>query len=153
LARVGGYGWMLGDEGGGFDVGRTAIRRLCAQRDAESAGEPPQAALPSGAPLLRDRVLARFGVSDVLDLLSVVHVPDPASPPPPSISQTEWNYIHHAREARLSTLSPLVFQSAFEHGDPLALSVLKECAGKLAAQIATILAPAGATATVSLLHI
>ena len=28
LARAGGWGWILGDEGGGFDVGRTALRTV-----------------------------------------------------------------------------------------------------------------------------
>jgi N-acetylglucosamine kinase-like BadF-type ATPase len=144
IARTGGYGWMLGDEGGGFDVGRTAIRMLCLQRDAESAGEPPQAPLASGRPLLRERVLARFGVTDALDLLGAVHVADPSSPPPAGAAK--WEYAHYAREARLSSLSPLVFESAFEDGDLLARAVLEECAGKLAVQIGSILArPGGPT--------
>ncbi|KAI0036164.1 hypothetical protein K488DRAFT_67918 [Vararia minispora EC-137] len=141
LARTGGYGWILGDEGGGFDVGRTAIRKLCMQYDAESAGEQPQAPLASGAPLLRDRVLGQFGVSDVLDLLGAVHVADPVGPPPLGVSK--WEYMHYPREARLSTLSPLVFTSAFDDGDLLACAVVEECADKLATQIASILAPPG----------
>ncbi|KZV74378.1 hypothetical protein PENSPDRAFT_573016 [Peniophora sp. CONT] len=139
LARTGGYGWILGDEGGGFDVGRTAIRALCTQRDAESAGAPPQPPLPSGKPLLRDRVLERFGIEDVLDTLGIIHLPDPIGPTPVALDG-KYHYANHAREKRLSTLSPLVFQAALEDGDPLALGVLKDCAGKLAAQIASVLA-------------
>ncbi|KAI0044271.1 hypothetical protein FA95DRAFT_1562463 [Auriscalpium vulgare] len=124
LARAGGWGWILGDEGGGFDVGRTAIRALLTQRDAESAGEP----VHHGQ--LRTAVLTHFGVEDVLDLLEAVHLPDSKG---------------IAREKRLSSLSPLVFDVAFEKGDPLALAVLEDCAHKLAAQIETALLPASAT--------
>jgi predicted NBD/HSP70 family sugar kinase len=46
------------------------------------------------------------------------------------------DYARVAREKRLSTLSPLVFEAAFTHGDPLALSVLRAVATGLADQIA-----------------
>jgi len=152
LARTGGYGWILGDEGGGFDIGRTAIRALLLQRDAESAGAPEQAPLPSGAPLLRDRVLERFGLPDVLDVLEAVHLPDPTGNIPEA-NDDKWNYVQEAREKRLSTLSPLVFQSALEDGDPLALSVLKTCAEKLAEYIIRVLASPKENSNASSRHV
>ena len=55
--RAGGWGWMLGDEGGGAWVVREAVRELLRRRDA---GEP------TGA--LGEAMLAATGASDVLDL-------------------------------------------------------------------------------------
>jgi len=122
LARVGGWGWILGDEGGGFDVGRTAVRALLAQEDSESTG----AAVTRGA--LREKVLKRFGVAEVMELLAAVYAPDSTGSQP--------------REKRLSSLCPLVFEAALEDGDPIAAHVLYECAYKLAKQIsAALLSP------------
>src|ERR1700728_9680 len=36
IGRVGGWGWILGDEGGGFHVGRETVRRLLTENDVES---------------------------------------------------------------------------------------------------------------------
>lgn len=119
LARVGGWGWMLGDEGGGFDVGRTAVRALLAQEDSESAG----AAVARGA--LREKVLKKFGVPEVVELFAAIYAPDSTSSLP--------------REGRLSSLCPLVFEAAFEDGDPIAVQVLHNCASKLAKQISAVL--------------
>ena len=119
LARVGGWGWILGDEGGGFDVGRTAVRALLTQEDSETMG----AAVMRGA--LREKVLIKIGVEEVMELLAAVHAPDSTS----SLS----------REKRLSSLCSLVFEAAFEDGDPIAIQVLRDCAHKLAKQISAVL--------------
>jgi N-acetylglucosamine kinase-like BadF-type ATPase len=119
VARVGGWGWILGDEGGGFDVGRTAVCALLTQQDMESTG----LAVAHGP--LREKVLKKFGVSNVMNLLGVVYAPDSSSPLP--------------REARVSSLCPLVFEAAFEDGDPLAVQVVRDCAHKLAMQITAVL--------------
>jgi N-acetylglucosamine kinase-like BadF-type ATPase len=119
LARVGGWGWILGDEGGGFDVGRTAVRALLAQQDMISTG----VAIAHGA--LREKLLKKFGVAEVADLLVAVHAPDSTNSLP--------------RESRLSSLCPLVFEAALEDGDPLADQVLRDCAHKLAMQISAVL--------------
>jgi len=119
LARVGGWGWILGDEGGGFDVGRTAVRALLTQQDMETTG----VTVAHGP--LREKLLKKFGVDEVMDLLVVVYAPDSSSP--------------LSREARLSSLCPLVFEAAFEDGDPLAVQVLTDCAHKLATQITAVL--------------
>ncbi|TFK44868.1 hypothetical protein BDQ12DRAFT_39196 [Crucibulum laeve] len=131
LGRVGGWGWVLGDEGGGFHVGREAIRQILMEEDQASvtAARPP-------ASKLRDRVLQRFGVTNVMEILTGVYLPDP----PPSVSvvkDTPTNLM--PREKRLSTLTPLVFAAAFEDNDPLALNILRACAAMLASQIAVLL--------------
>ncbi|KAI0309671.1 hypothetical protein OF83DRAFT_35928, partial [Amylostereum chailletii] len=140
LARSGGWGWILGDEGGGFDIGRSAVRALCIQRDAESTGIPPQEGLGPERRLLRDRVLERFGIADILDILGAIHVPDPAASAEPMV-EGKYEYMHDPREKRLSSLSPLVFQAAYEDGDPLAMRVVEECADKLAALVEMVLLP------------
>jgi N-acetylglucosamine kinase-like BadF-type ATPase len=120
LARVGGWGWILGDEGGGFDVGRTAVRALLAQQqDMGTTG------IPAAHGPLREKLLKKFGVTEVMDLFGVVYAPDSTSPLP--------------REGRLSSLCPIVFEAAFEDGDPLAIQVVRDCAQKLALQILGVL--------------
>lgn len=124
LGRVGGWGWILGDEGSGFDVGRTAVRALLADQDKESIGE----AATHGP--LREKILKKFAVDEVMDLLVAVYAPDSTNSLP--------------REGRLSSLCPLVFEAAFEDGDPLAVKVVKDCAYKLATQITRVLLHASA---------
>jgi N-acetylglucosamine kinase-like BadF-type ATPase len=119
LARAGGWGWILGDEGGGFDVGRTAVRALLTQQDMETTGDT----VAHGP--LREKLLKKFGVNEVMELLVVTYAPDSSSSLP--------------REARLSSLCPLVFEAAFEDGDPLAVQVVRDCAHKLASQITAVL--------------
>lgn len=121
IARVGGWGWLLGDEGSGFDIGRTAVRALLTQHDMDATG----ISISNGP--LREKLLKEFGVSEVMDLLPVVYAPESNSPLP--------------REARLSSLCPLVFEAAFVDGDPLAVHVVSDCATKLATQISSVLLP------------
>lgn len=135
IARVGGWGWILGDAGGGFDVGRTAIQYLLKERDEQSAGLHP---IPSTPGPLLSSVLQRFKINDLLEILGAVHVADPVSVVPDG-GEAEYDYTAYPREKRLSALSPLVFKAAYEDGDPLAMEILKDCAGKLAAQIDTVL--------------
>jgi N-acetylglucosamine kinase-like BadF-type ATPase len=141
LGRVGGWGWILGDEGGGFHVGREAIRQLLVEKDKMSLGEASPK-VTEARPTLKARVLEHFGVTDVSEILTVVHHPDP---PMSAASLPETNHSYRAitREKRLSTLCPFVFTSALDDGDPLALNVLGACAELLASQIAILLAPAG----------
>ena len=137
--RVGGWGWILGDEGGGFHVGREAVRQILAQTDTATV----EGALPvsdGGKPTLRDRVLQFFGITDVYDLLTVIHLPDP-SPSSPIADKEPPAYLLIPREKRLSQLAPLVFSSAFEDEDPLALNVVRATAGTLVEQLNILLRP------------
>jgi N-acetylglucosamine kinase-like BadF-type ATPase len=133
LGRLGGWGWLLGDEGGGFHVGREAVRTIMRKTDEASLhpGAPPE---PSS---MTRRVLEFFGETSPFGLLTAVHRADPDGTAPLGSPA----YYLMAREKRLSTLAPLVFAAAFEDGDPLALDVLKNCAGTLADQIAVLLEP------------
>lgn len=137
LARTGGWGWILGDEGGGFHVGRETIRLMMHDLAGHSLGMTP-------APRsnLKEKVLARFGITgeeNAAEVLPVIHIPEPdpqgsLSTPAPGIPP----YQQVAREKRLSQLSPLVFEAAFKEGDEFALRVLRKCAGALADQIAML---------------
>lgn len=134
LARVGGWGWILGDEGGGFHVGRETIRHiLMEEEDKASIG----ALTSANESKLRDRVLERFGVKSVMEILGGVYHPDPLSNASTSTSLLLQDM---TREKRLSSLCPLVFAAAFEDGDWLALRILGACASPLASQIAVLLA-------------
>ena len=133
LGRVGGWGWVLGDEGGGFDVGRETLRQIFLEHDKASViGKP----LPQS--ILIDRVLERFGVENIMEILTGVYQPDPSSTT--AITPGEETANHNLpRERRISSLSPLVFEAAFTHKDSFALDILKTTAAYLTAQIAILL--------------
>lgn len=133
LGRVGGWGWILGDEGGGYSVGREAIRQVLQEQDRHSVMNVPP---PEGP--LRVTLRKHFGINDIMELLTQVYLPDPApsTVPPPLDRDVAHAYV--SREKRLSSLSPLVFTAAFQDEDPLALSVLRTCAEDLADQISVV---------------
>jgi len=135
FGRVGGWGWLLGDEGGGFHVGRTTIRTIVAQADKDSLN-PDSPGSPS---TLIPAILENFGVKIPHDLLALVHLPEPSPASLPS--KGVHPLLLYPREKRLSSLSPIVFRCAFEDHDPLALKILTECANSLAQQIAMFLIP------------
>jgi N-acetylglucosamine kinase-like BadF-type ATPase len=132
LGRIGGWGWILGDEGGGYHIGREVVRQLLLENDHASAtGMRP-------APTkLQTQVMEHFSVSTIPEVLAAVHMSDPAVPLthdpglPPHLTMV--------REKRLSSLSPFVFSAAFDDGDPLALNVLRSCSSMLAAEVAVLL--------------
>ncbi|TBU40767.1 hypothetical protein BD309DRAFT_899312 [Dichomitus squalens] len=142
LGRVGGWGWILGDEGGGFHVGREAIRQILWDADCASVVAPERRNTDS---TLKDRVLDYFGVTDVFELLTVIHWPDPLPTPAPGLSDQEEKdapaYTKMVREKRLSSLAPLVFAAAFEDKDALALRVLAHTTRELVDQICVLLRP------------
>jgi len=134
LARTGGWGWILGDEGGGFHVGRETMRQMMHDAARSSLGMEPSP--PSS---LKAKVLEQFGIHDVEnapEVLPVVHLPELS--PAPEASASVPSYLLVAREKRLSQLAPLVFEAAFKDRDPFALSVLRACAAGLADQIAML---------------
>lgn len=140
LARTGGWGWILGDEGGGFNVGRETLRLMMHDLARHSLGMTP--APRSG---LKEKVLARFGISgeeNAAEVLPVIHIPEPhpqssdTSPSAPTPDVPPYQQV--AREKRLSQLSPLVFEAAFKENDEFAWRVLRNCAGGLADQIAML---------------
>lgn len=131
LGRIGGWGWILGDEGGGFSVGREAIRHiLLVSHKAAVSGNATQSTLEK-------RILERFGITDLMEVLTLIHLQDPS--PGTQLRNDTPIYLTQQREKRLSSLAPLVFAAAFEDNDPLALYVLKSTAGQLADQVAVLL--------------
>ncbi|KAF7362190.1 BcrAD-BadFG domain-containing protein [Mycena venus] len=131
LGRVGGWGWILGDEGGGFHVGREAVRQIVQETDSASVR-----AAPPAESILTKRILERFGLTSVLDILVAIHMPDPS---PSGLTPQTLPQFSMVREKRLSSLAPLVFQSALEDADPLALRVLRSTSTTFASQIAILL--------------
>jgi len=127
LGRHGGWGWMLGDEGSGFHVGREAIRQLLTEEDKASIR-----GVPSPHSILRDRLLERFGVGTVMELLGEVYQADGS----PTIEAKGLRGL--AREKRLTSLPPIVFQTAFEENDWLSISVVTAAALALADDIALL---------------
>jgi N-acetylglucosamine kinase-like BadF-type ATPase len=132
LGRIGGLGWILGDEGGGFDVGREALRQIFMEEDKASV-----TGIRPAHSELRDRILERFGVTNVMEILTGVYRPDPLSN---GTSPEDQAALHTLpREKRISSFPPLVFEAAFVHNDPLALNILKTSARHFSSQIAILL--------------
>src|SRR5882762_6508941 len=70
-------GWMgliLGDEGGGFNVGQEAVQQLLIEPDRASVGGPA----PSHS-TLKENILEWFGIGAPLDILTAVYLSDPTS--------------------------------------------------------------------------
>ncbi|KAL1681898.1 hypothetical protein EV122DRAFT_204973 [Schizophyllum commune] len=134
LGRIGGWGWILGDEGGGFDVGREAVRQVMLAHDRASVQANPARSL------LHDRLVERFGLGDIMEILGTVHLADPQAGA--AVAADLPQHMTVPREKRLSMLAPIVFECAFEHGDELALKVLRTSAGKLVDEITVLLGDA-----------
>jgi N-acetylmuramic acid 6-phosphate etherase len=64
VARAGGWGPLLGDEGSGYAIGRAALRAAVASHDGRTA---PTALLPE--------ILAHFGLSDAGELIARAYRP------------------------------------------------------------------------------
>ena len=92
------------------------------------------------ASTLRERVMKHFGITDVFDLLAVVHEPDPAAGGKEE-GEAGAGYARMVREKRLSSLAPLVFAAAFEDGDGLAVRVLEATTRLLVDQMCVLLRP------------
>ncbi|RMF55801.1 MAG: hypothetical protein D6748_14705 [Calditrichaeota bacterium] len=60
--QIGGWGYLLGDEGGGFDIGHQAIRKAINEMDI---GEPPS--------LLTKELLSFYGLQRVDELISITY--------------------------------------------------------------------------------
>jgi len=164
VARIGGWGWILGDIGSGFEVGREALREILIRADRLTVCGMPATIAQSDPKSLQSRVLEHFGITAVPDLFGVVYSPDPLPAPVQSLLSNTTSDPSHAfsggnvgplpvisllpRERRLSQLTPLVFKAAFQDGDELALTVVKRCAGSLAHHIASVLVPPTETSCV-----
>lgn len=132
LARTGGWGWLLGDEGSGYHVGREAIRQIMLDVSRASLGMSL-----SHKSTLKRKILSHFGIKSeqaAAEILAIVHTPET------TIGNSDGipGYLLVPREKRLSQLTPLVFDAAFKDNDEFALGVLRNAAGGLADQIAQL---------------
>jgi len=136
MARVGGWGWILGDVGSGFEIGRETIREILKRADRSTVeGFPVTSTDPNS---LQSRILSHFGITSVPDLFGVIYAPDP-KPDADGFNQHPTSLV--PRERRLSQITPLVFEAAFKDGDELALTVIRRCGVGFADIIASVLAP------------
>ncbi|KAG8837140.1 hypothetical protein FRB91_008305 [Serendipita sp. 411] len=142
LARAGGWGYLLGDDGSGFFAGREAIREVLREFNLEELEDHPSVS-PSAEyekkETLRSLLLDHFKLDSPDELFSVVYAPDIA----PTISggdgrnkTPEWARVD--RKQRFVSLAPLVFHAAFTLKDSTALRALRTSLGGLAAQISSL---------------
>ncbi|KAG0142990.1 hypothetical protein CROQUDRAFT_96833 [Cronartium quercuum f. sp. fusiforme G11] len=125
--RVGGYGYLLGDEGSAFDVGRFTVKAVLEAADAgelEVKLDRPLSSTIANSTLL-PALLDHFGVHHVDDLLGAVYRLNK------SAGQTE-----HDRKVRLAEVSRVVMRCAYPGdpsvvGDQFALEVMAQTAKKL----------------------
>lgn len=113
-----GHGWLLGDAGSGFWLGRESVRRLLADLDA---GRRPGA--------LATTVLTRLLGS-----------PEIAARPRDTVDAT-IQAVTRRPPIDLAQLAPLVVDAA-DHGDPVATALITEAAAHLAESVSRI-RPAG----------
>jgi N-acetylglucosamine kinase-like BadF-type ATPase len=161
LVRTGGYGWILGDEGGGFHVGRETVRELCYQEDMEVLhGGPLVEFTEDTRPThdLRTLVFSYFGLkpeAKTSDIFAELYAPDPnaslAKEQVLDSATTANGHLLLERQQRLSRLTPLVFKAAFPPSDPeerksfrpnpIAAKILTMCASAMADMIILLCAP------------
>ena len=119
LARfTGGHGWLLGDEGGGFWLGREAIRALLSTLDT---------GVPSGP-------LTTLTLAELASATSDPITGDPATSDPAAGRRVTPEMVIEAVNGeppvRLARFAPLVSRAA-EEGDPVALGLVVRAADHL----------------------
>lgn len=112
-ARCGGWGYLIDDEGGGYQVGRAALKAVYRASD----GRAPATALT-------DTVLAHFGASTLKELTEVIYKDDGLDRP------------------SIAALSRLVSVAA-ERGDDVSRDILATAGNELAQLAATVAAKLG----------
>jgi N-acetylglucosamine kinase-like BadF-type ATPase len=124
-----GHGWLLGDDGSGFWLGREAVRAALRALDA---GEPPGR--------LVGAVLRELGATGTADQV----------PPARARRATEWRRhrvieaVHSRPGVQLSALAPLV-SAAYRDGDPEARSIVERAAAALLTTLGRIRDPGETT--------
>jgi N-acetylglucosamine kinase-like BadF-type ATPase len=105
--RCGGWGFLLGDEGSGYSVGRSALSHALRDLECDAVWHPNS---------LTEAVVSKLKVKTVMELTKTVYTnPDPRS--------------------FIASLAPLVV-SAAEHGDNKATAILDWAATELAELVA-----------------
>lgn len=142
LARAGGWGYLLGDEGSGFRAGREAIREVLRTFNESDLDEEPPVS-ESQTNNLRSMILAHFSLRSPEDLFSVVYAPDsvPKSFVDRDGERPRWTEVD--RKSRIVELCPLVFHAAFQLKDKSAIRALRTSLGGLAKQVSSLCTGAG----------
>ncbi len=116
-----GHGWLLGDDGSGFWLGREAVRAALRSIDSGT---------PRGE--LASRVLRELGVSDAPGLTDWSNI---------DAQRSRVIQILNSRPAvRLAELAPLVI-AAHEERDPLAVGIVEEAARMLGETVGRVRDP------------
>jgi N-acetylglucosamine kinase-like BadF-type ATPase len=122
-----GHGWLLGDDGSGFWLGREAVRAALRTLDA---GEPPG--------LLASAVFHALDATDPADGRGGEEVL-PARDGRPADRRRDLviQAVHSRPGVRLSALAPLV-SAAYRDGDPEARSIVERAAAALVATLGRV---------------
>jgi N-acetylglucosamine kinase-like BadF-type ATPase len=112
-ARSGGWGFLLGDEGGGYWLGRSALSAVVREWD----GRGPRTRLT-------ELVLAQMALSNPTELIHEIYERGDA-------------YRH-----TIAALAPLV-QRAMDHGDAVAADILTRAGAELGAAVASVVSRLG----------
>lgn len=120
IGRRGGTGYLLGDDGSAFDLGRCAIRYAF---DDFDAGEEVRGGLA-------DEIKEHFGVQETGEVLAKVYDLDPNLSPSDATNE---------RKLRISSLSlPILRTFSQEPPDPLAVRAVHTAAGLLVDSIISL---------------
>ena len=111
-ARAGGWGYLIGDEGSGYAIGRDALR--AAVHHADGRGKQTQ---------LLDMILAHWQLQQPVDLVSKVYRHNDGATP--------------IRPAQMAALAPLVLAAA-DGGDVIAQSIMHQAANDLAETVLAV---------------
>ncbi|GLB42931.1 putative glucokinase regulator family protein [Lyophyllum shimeji] len=126
LQRTGGWGYLLGDEGSAYWIGREAIRRALRHRDS---GHPPTK--------LHAAIAAHFGCNTVGAILSAVYSPNQYREKPGAAP------LDPDPKLRIASLCPLIFKAAFPDvlavPDSEALTIVRQAAAAAVDTVARLL--------------
>ncbi|KAG8808240.1 hypothetical protein FRC17_004036 [Serendipita sp. 399] len=141
LARAGGWGHLLGDDGSGFFAGREAIREVLREFNLEELEGHTSSSSSSDdtrKETLRSLLLSHFGLDSPDELFSVIYAPDSTSAAPSDGGGKKPEWAQVDRKQRFVSLAPLVFHAAFKLKDDTALRALRTSVSGLAAQILSL---------------
>ena len=129
-SRAGGWGHLLGDDGGGYGIGREALRRSLLASDTHRVRGSPLPPLP-------EAVLRHFNAQHPAgsDLLSAVLVPDPA------LHQAEG--ATQATTRRIASVAKVVLARAASGDDEDARRIVESGTASLAQLVALLVESQG----------
>ncbi|KAG8989846.1 hypothetical protein FRB94_013964 [Tulasnella sp. JGI-2019a] len=146
IGREGGWGWILGDEGSGIHVGKETIRWLLNRKNRTGGlGAVTEESQDEDA-AFQVAVLEHYGVKAATELIYVVYAEEPSKNPKANATaedQLSSRWLSLSRKARIASITPVVFDHAFKHHSPAALTVITTASQESAAQIQQVIRTAG----------